>query len=95
MTNGAQAALAGARRPAWVALWAQADSEQVTIGVCDSGAGVPLAQAALIFRPFFSLRDGGTGIGLSLARQIVQDHGGSLILGPQAADAGATFLIRI
>ncbi|WP_342630069.1 HAMP domain-containing sensor histidine kinase [Nguyenibacter vanlangensis] len=94
-TNGAQAALAGPRRPAWVALWARADAEQVTIGIRDSGAGVAPAEAALIFRPFFSLREGGTGIGLSLARQIVQDHGGSLVLAPQEEDAGATFLIRI
>ncbi|NVN10843.1 ATP-binding protein, partial [Nguyenibacter vanlangensis] len=67
----------------------------VTIGIRDSGAGVAPAEAALIFRPFFSLREGGTGIGLSLARQIVQDHGGSLVLAPQEEDAGATFLIRI
>ncbi|CAP57668.1 sensor histidine kinase [Gluconacetobacter diazotrophicus] len=95
MTNGAQAALAGPRRPAWVALWARADADHVTIGVGDSGAGVAPDQAALIFRPFFSLREGGTGIGLSVARQIVQDHGGSLVLAPPAEDAGATFLIRI
>nr|WP_220789926.1 ATP-binding protein [Gluconacetobacter tumulisoli] len=95
MTNGAQAALAGPRRPAWVALSARADADQVTIGVCDSGAGIPPGQEALIFRPFFSLRDGGTGIGLSLARQIVQEHGGSLTLEPPAADAGASFAIRI
>jgi signal transduction histidine kinase len=46
--------------------------------VQDSGAGIELENATRIFRPFHTTKADGTGIGLSLARQIALVHGGSL-----------------
>ena len=50
----------------------------ITVGVCDSGPGVPLALKEKIFDPFYTTKNGGTGIGLSLSKRIIEDHNGSL-----------------
>ena len=56
----------------------------------DNGAGVPVDRVDEIFLPFFTTKSGGTGVGLSLARQIILAHGGSLGLAANGPE-GATF----
>jgi PAS domain S-box-containing protein len=51
---------------------------QVEICVKDNGPGIPKELLDEIFVPFFTTRDNGSGIGLSLSRQIMRLHGGSL-----------------
>lgn len=48
----------------------------VVILVADTGRGIPPEALARIFKPFFTTRTEGTGLGLSLANSIVQSHGG-------------------
>ena len=66
------------------------------IEVSDTGPGVPPELAERIFEPFFTTREssGGTGLGLWLAREIVEEEGGTIELcrGPLA---GATFLVSL
>jgi signal transduction histidine kinase len=64
--------------------------DQVTITVRDNGEGVPPDRLETIFVPFYTSRTGGSGIGLSLARQIAQAHGGQLTA-RNNDDGGATF----
>jgi signal transduction histidine kinase len=65
----------------------------VLIRVADDGPGVPHDLHRRIFQPGFSTKDGGWGIGLSLARRIVEDsHDGRLTLVP-SDDPGAIFEI--
>ena len=64
--------------------------DQVTITVRDNGEGVPPDRLETIFVPFYTSRTGGSGIGLSLARQIAQAHGGQLTA-RNNEDGGATF----
>lgn len=54
----------------------------LVIEVRDNGRGVPANAAVRIFRPFHTTKPDGTGIGLSLARQIACAHGGDLVLEP-------------
>ena len=58
-------------------------NDAVTFSVLDRGAGI-VADDDEIFRPFFSTKAQGTGLGLSIARQIVEQHGGTLRLQPRA-----------
>lgn len=51
---------------------------QVEMSVQDSGGGIEPARLARIFEPFFSTKDHGLGMGLSISRSIVEAHGGRL-----------------
>ncbi len=50
----------------------------VRVFVEDDGTGVEAADLETIFEPYFTKRDGGTGLGLALARRILDEHGGRI-----------------
>jgi signal transduction histidine kinase len=54
------------------------DDDSAAITVSDSGRGIPTENMANIFRPFFTTKGNGTGLGLSLARRIVEEHHGHI-----------------
>jgi two-component system, NtrC family, nitrogen regulation sensor histidine kinase NtrY len=94
MRNAAEAAAAHADRP-WVSLRGHRNRHgRTVIEVEDNGPGVPDDKTAEIFLPFFTTKPQGTGVGLSLARQIVLAHGGSLTY-QRGGDGGALFRIVI
>ena len=53
-------------------------NDRTQISVTDNGLGIPGDLLDKIFVPFFSTKENGSGIGLSLSRQIMQMHGGTL-----------------
>ena len=83
LQNAAEAATAAHAAGALVALRITAD-DTLAIEIEDNGAGVPADAVARIFRPFHTTKADGTGVGLSLARQIALAHGGTLTLAPDA-----------
>jgi signal transduction histidine kinase len=77
------------------------DGTQLLLRVCDEGPGIPEDLLEKVFEPFFRLeasrsRDtGGTGLGLSIARDIAQQHGGSLSLRNRAQDGHSGLEARL
>jgi len=59
---------------------ARAKSRGVELIFADTGPGIPESQRNNIFEPFFSTKDGGTGLGLTVSYNIVTAHGGALDL---------------
>jgi signal transduction histidine kinase len=64
--------------PGEIVLSARRENSSVRIGVSDQGAGVRDEDLDKIFNPFFTTKDTGTGLGLSVAHQIAAQHGGAL-----------------
>ncbi|PYJ46361.1 MAG: hypothetical protein DME85_11145, partial [Verrucomicrobia bacterium] len=64
------------------------------VSVRDSGPGFPSGTAEQLFEPFFSTKAEGTGMGLAIARSIVEAHGGKL-WGENCDAGGACFTIRL
>jgi len=56
----------------------EADRGGAAIHVTDTGAGIPVEDLDRIFQPYYSTRNGGTGLGLPTVKRIVTEHGGTL-----------------
>jgi PAS domain S-box-containing protein len=54
----------------------------VRVEVCDNGPGLSAEQRRRIFEPFFTTKTKGTGLGMAIARRIVEAHGGQITVGP-------------
>lgn len=67
---------------------------RLVIRVRDHGAGLPPGEAKRLFEPFHTTRTQGTGLGLAVARRIVELHGGT-IRGENHPDGGASFTLSI
>lgn len=57
------------------------DGAVLQVSVMDDGPGVPAALRQVIFDPFFSRREGGIGLGLTIVQQVVHVHGGEIAVG--------------
>jgi PAS domain S-box-containing protein len=67
---------------------------EILVSVRDSGPGFPGGIVDQFFEPFFSTKAEGTGMGLAIARSIIEAHGGTLS-GENCDDGGACFTIRL
>jgi PAS domain S-box-containing protein len=66
------------------------EDSQLLISVSDTGCGLQADQSERIFKPFFTTKPQGTGMGLSISRRIVESHGGRL-WATERADRGTIF----
>jgi C4-dicarboxylate-specific signal transduction histidine kinase len=70
------------------------DGNSADVSVSDVGPGIRPEKLNEVFEPFFTTKPQGMGMGLSIARSIVEAHGGQLLAGNNAV-GGATFQIRL
>lgn len=77
-----------------VAVFAGNDGQDAVITVFDTGHGIPAEDLPNIFRPFFTTKGNGTGLGLSLARRIIEEHHGRIEV-ESSAGKGTTFSVAL
>lgn len=70
------------------------DRSTILISIIDSGIGIPPEKLAKVFEPFFTTKNQGMGMGLSIARTIIEIHGGS-ISASNGHGRGSVFRIQL
>jgi nitrogen fixation/metabolism regulation signal transduction histidine kinase len=86
--NAAEACPGGTFQASWRPV-----AGSVEVAIEDEGPGVP--QTANLFVPFFTTKQGGSGLGLVLSRQIAEAHGGSLRLENRQPGPGCRAVLRL
>ena len=66
----------------------------VMITISDTGTGIEPEVEEHIFEPFFSTKEEGTGLGLAVCKQIIENHGGSLVAKSKVGQ-GTSFIISL
>jgi signal transduction histidine kinase len=90
LLNAAQALEADGEAGVSVAV----DGGNARVDIWDAGVGIDPEQLRSVFDPFMSTKREGTGLGLSVARQIVVAHGGAISI-DSAVEAGTTVSIQL
>ncbi len=78
LVQNAVDAAAGAASPPSIRIDISADRYTVETGVTDSGPGIPAEMRPQLFRPFFTTKPQGTGLGLASSRAIIESHEGTI-----------------
>lgn len=68
--------------------------ESFKIDITDTGAGIRPKDLGRIFEPFFSAKEKGTGLGLTIARSIIQEHGGAISVKSEMS-RGSSFIVTL
>jgi signal transduction histidine kinase len=80
--------------PGEITVQVQSANGSIRLEIRDQGPGIPPEVRAHLFEPFFTTKHDGTGLGLAVARQIVETHGGQIAIEPNQP-RGARFYIDI
>jgi PAS domain S-box-containing protein len=74
---------------------AEARGDAIVCRILDNGTGLDPEEIGRVFIPFYTRRNGGTGLGMSIAQKIVTAHGGSIDIANREGRAGAVVTIVI
>jgi signal transduction histidine kinase len=69
-----------------------AASHSVHVEISDTGRGIDVAVMDKLFKPFFTTKAKGTGLGLPISKRLIEEHGGTIIM-ERNSRGGATFRI--
>jgi PAS domain S-box-containing protein len=72
----------------------EADDAYVTISFIDSGQGIGPEEIGQLFKPYFTTKQDGTGLGLMIVQRIVREHGGTIEV-ESNKDRGTTFRVKL
>jgi nitrogen fixation/metabolism regulation signal transduction histidine kinase len=88
------AAVTGERRtPQIVVTLSRPAPDRVRVSIADNGCGIPADRIDRLFEPDFTLKAGGTGLGLAVVRQAIAAHGGTVWA--SAREPGAEFTVEL
>jgi len=77
-----------------LSITARVEGSKMRVSISDTGTGIAPANVPHIFEPFFTTKvEHGTGLGLFITRQVIEDHGGAIDV--HRADRGTTFVISL
>lgn len=98
LTNAVKYTPAGGR----ITVSTREEDAQAVVSVADTGYGIPMEQLQAIFKIFSQVTSpheyahvGGLGVGLAIARQLVELHGGKILASSDGSGKGATFTISL
>jgi nitrogen fixation/metabolism regulation signal transduction histidine kinase len=96
LLRNALEACAGASTPPRIVIQSEIDAAQKVsrIAVTDNGPGIAPALRERVFRPFFTSKRNGTGLGLALVQKIIVFHNGRITVG-SSADGGASLQVTL
>lgn len=89
VSNGIQAVALNVK-PA-IVISIESDRENCYVRISDNGSGIPKEQIQTIFEPYFTTKSTGTGLGLAMVKQIIENHGGSIEI-EKTSESGTTVL---
>ena len=70
------------------------DAKNIKIEIKDNGVGIDEKMLSKIFEPYFTTKTKGTGLGFSIAKRNLEDHGGKIKIEKNKNMAGTTSLIN-
>lgn len=89
VSNGIQAVALNVK-PA-IVISIESDEQFCYVRISDNGSGIPKEQIQTIFEPYFTTKSTGTGLGLAMVKQIIENHGGSIEI-EKTSESGTTVL---
>jgi signal transduction histidine kinase len=92
LSNALEALAEGAGHE--IVLTARREEDGVVFTVEDDGPGIPGSLRETLFKPFYTTKSKGSGLGLAFCRKVVEEHGGS-ISAEDGERGGARFVVRI
>jgi PAS domain S-box-containing protein len=71
------------------------EGDEVCISFANDGPAIPVEDLLKVFEPFFTTKPDGTGLGLSVSRNLIEQHGGTLQATNQTPERGVVFTVRL
>ena len=94
LQNAIQAIVADEHRHGHIEVLMQKEEEEVNISIADNGHGISEEIRERIFKPYFTTKSSGTGLGLAMTRKIIELWKGQITFESEV-DKGTTFFIRL